>query len=229
MFLMTNNILIKSSQIKIDLKFTVETQKEINTKIEPKILNTEVLAIGLSNQLYRIKTFDSYIPIMDMHGYGLLFFKSKKGYVIYLQQFEEQNLYNLQSIFDIKFRNDSNRYCLHEYLDSTNDIGILMNFETDSLHVTVNGKECINYKINRRLFPEPKVALTFGGYSSTLSPIQVKMHEISIYKGSQASAQDFEPTFHNDVDTFIKTLDKYDPLHGQNASFSNLMLTQVYL
>jgi len=224
---MTNNIIIKSSQIKIDVNFTVEHQKELNSKATPKILNTEVLAIGLSNQLYRIKTFDPYIPVMDMDGYGLLFFKSSKGYVIYLQKFEEQNLYNLQSAFDIKFKSDSRRFCYHEYLNSKNEVSILMNFETESLHVTVNGKKCIDYKINKRLFPEPKVALTFGGYSSSLSPIQLKMHETSIYKGTSLSSQEFEPTFHNDVDTFIRNVDKYDPLHNQNASFSNVMLTQV--
>lgn len=226
-FLMTNNILVKSSQVKVDLSFTVETRQEPETKAKPTIHTSEVFIVGLSSQLYRIKTFDKFVPIADMHGYGLIFFKSKGGYMIYLEQFEEQNLYNMQTTFNIEVPKDTRRYCMHEYLNTRNDLKIWMNFETETLHVSINDKKCIEYQINTRLFPEPKVAFTFVGYSSNVSPLQLKINETSIYKGVMPSGKDFEQTFHNDVDTFIKTLDKYDPLHGQNASFSNIMLTQV--
>lgn len=226
-FLMTNNIMVKSSHIKVDMSFTIEQRREPATKSKGKISTTEVLVVGLSNNLYRIKSFDPFVPIVDMHGYGLLFFKSKEGYIVYLEQFEEQNLYNLQTAFDIEVSADPRRLCTYEYLGVKTDLQILMNFETETIHVMINGHRCIDYKINNRLFTEPKIALTFAGFSSNLNPIQIKMHETSISKGAYASAKDFEQTFHNDVDSFIKTLNKYDPKHGQNASFSNVMLTQV--
>lgn len=219
--------MVKSSQININLSFSVEQQKTSAENPQKRINSSEVLIIGLSNELYRIKTFDQYIPVVDVHGYGLMFFKSNEGYVVYLEHFEEQNLYNLQAVFDENIKEDPRHYCNHDYLDITNDVKIAMNFEAETLHVTINGKSCINYKINKRLFPEPKVALTLAGYSSAVNPIQVTVYEVSMYKTTIPSAIEFASTFHSDMDTFISHVDKYDPLHEQNASFSNIMLTQV--
>lgn len=226
-FLMTNNIIVRSTQLKIDLSFSVESRKEPAVKSKGKINTTEVLAVGLSNQLYRIKSFDAFVPAIDLHGYALLFFRSQEGYIAYLHQVEEQSLYNLQSAFTIDVGADPRRMCPYEYIGVKTDLTILVDYDSDTMRVNINNKPCIEYKINRRLFPEPKVAFTFSGFSSNLNPIALRVHEVSISKGVLPSSALFEPTFHADVDSFIRNVNKYDPLHGQNASFSNVMLTQV--
>lgn len=227
---MTNNLLVKADEIKFNLNFTVTSNDKPAIRTKGMIDKPEVLVVGLSNNIYRIKTFDQYLPNFDLSGYGILMFKSSEGYIVLLEQFEEQNLFNLKMAFDKTFKYDKRRYCSHNYLDATTNIQVHMNFKTESIHVYVNGESCINYKINTRLFPEPKVALTFAGYSSNISPIQLNVHETSIYKGMLLSQmRNSTEVFHNDVDTFINTLDTYDPLHSKNASFSNIMLVQVSL
>lgn len=219
--------MVKSSHIDISMNFKVEKQKNETAGRNPRIRFPEAFAIGLSNHLYRIQAFHESIPVFDLRGYGIVFFKSEEGYIVHLKQFEDQTLYNLPAIYEANYKRDPRLYCKHDYTAASNDVQISLNFETENLHIYINGKSCIEYKINQRLFPEPKVALSFVGYSGELSPIQIRMNEVSIYKGKRVSAQELEPVFHNDVDTFIHNLDKYDPLHGSNASFSNIMLTQV--
>lgn len=223
---MTNNIMVKSGKVRIDLSFSIDKSKYI-PKSKPKTANGEVFAVGLSGSLYRIKTFTEKLPVFDMHGYGLMLFKSKAGYVVYLEQFEEQNLYSLPAIFKTDIKKTPERFCLYDYIDKKTEMRIIMDFEAETLRVDVNGNKCIEYRIDTRFFPEPKMAFTLAGYSSKSSLVQMQLHETSIYKSTITAAKEFDSVFHNDVDTFMNHIEMYDPLHSKNASFSNVILTQV--
>lgn len=224
---MTNNLMLKGAQINITLNITVRQAPKAAKSATTRPIGSEVLVLSLSNNLYRIKTFNSSVPVFDLHGYGLMFFKSAEGYVAYLEQFEEQNLFDLQTVPSLNYKADARRFCHYDYMDSDTEVKVEMNFETEAFHIRLNGKDCINYKVNTRLFTEPKVAVTFGGFSKGANPISVRLNEVSLYKSKNPSAQEFQKTFHNDVDTFINALDWHDPLHSLNASFSNILLTQV--
>jgi hypothetical protein len=222
---MTNNLILKSSKLFFQIKLNVvqDFTKFTGTEKIP-FNNDEVIVFSLSPNLYPIKTFDQFSSGNYLDGFSVFMFRKDNKSYLFLDQMEKYSNFDLQMIFT-KNMYDNRTYCEIDYLNVDSiSLKFFLDFSTGNFHVYYNDKNCINYRINQRLFYENKAALTITGYSSQKSPVQFTMSELSIFKEIYTDQQ--QESFHSSITSFNAAMEKYNPLHQNNTSITNLLLIQ---
>ena len=164
---------------------------------------------------------------MNVHGLAVFFFRGNDGKGrVYLKEFQVAGNYNVREVFTDNIDYDPRLSCEHEYLNTQTHLNITLDFRKATVHVNINDKQCIEYRISEGLFPQERSTVSFFGYSSEMTPIMLTMQEISIYKMvSLLTAA--EASFTGSVDGLIKSIQTHDSAHFQNASLSNVLLVDV--
>jgi len=187
---------------------------------------TEVLGINLSNRPFDIKEYKGVGIVYPLQGYSFLFFRGNKQNLAYLETHENLTMYNLAMAFHSQTKYTQGRYCNFNYVNTTSIIDLELNFDEGMFKSSINGQSCHSYKINRKIFPENKASVSFMGYSTNVSPIQVKVNDLSIYKVVNSTVTT-NTTFHSDTHSFINALSTHDLDYAKNISLSNLLLINV--
>lgn len=222
-FLVTNNLILKSPKVYFKLNLTISQDFGQGENSENGINSDEVIVFSLSPNLYPIKTFDSFSTRVFLDGYSVFMFrKNGKGY-LFLDQMENYSNFDLQLIFNSSMHDDRT-FCEIDYLNKESNINFSLDFENGNFHVFFNDQNCITYRINQRIFYENKAALTITGYSSQKSPVQLKLNELSVFKHIYVNNK--RESFHSSIENFSASMDKYNPLHKNNTSLSNILLIQ---
>ena len=224
-FLITNNLILKSSKVYFKLNITVVQDFDKSKKSQNGINSDEVMVFSLSPNLYPIKTFDQFSTKMYLDGYCVFMFRQNGKSYLFLDQVQDYANYDLQLIFNTNLHDDRT-YCEIDYLNKDSQINFFLDFDTGNFHVFFNDKNCISYRINQRLFYENKAALTITGYSSQRSPVQMKLNELSVFKQVYIDNSRDKESFHSSIDSFSASMDKYNPLHKNTTSLSNILLIQ---
>lgn len=222
--LLTNNLVPKGSQLHFSIAFKVELDSSRAPKKPSAVKNTEVIAFDFSNRLYSIKEFDERATVADLGGYSLFFFRRAGRQLALLKPMTDQGLYNLQMVFEEEARAENGLSCAYDYLNAETQLDVFFDFDHNLFRVVINGKPCVTYSIDERLFPTPKATLSLVAYGSSAAPLslQVKTVQISKVPLLDASAK----PFHADADSLLRSLHEHDPLYHQSASLTNVLLLQ---
>lgn len=224
--MLTNNIPIISNRIKFSFNITVDEDFSKMTDSETRLTKTEVLAINLSNNSLDIRQYIAGGIVYPLQGYTLLFYRGSKKPIAYLEIHENLTKYSLAAAFHSQNKYSQGRYCTHSYVNSTSVIDVELNFDSGRLTSSINEQPCHSYRIDKKIFPENKATFSFMGYSSNVSPIQVKVNDLSIFKAINAT-DTVNSTFHADTNAFISSIAAYDHGYAKNVSLSNILLINV--
>jgi hypothetical protein len=218
---------VKSPHIDFFFNFTTFHNPSKGEHISSQINQKEVFAFSFAPQPYNIKNFDQYATISDMQGLGLFFFRPGEKGLVYMKEFIEPGPYNLQLIYSENYGFDKRMYCEYDYLNTTTFLKATLDFSQGTIHIYINSKLCISYRLSEKIFPTFKSTVSLVGYSSKVSPFMMKMNEISIYKESTMMPS-IDP-FHSNLNSLVANLHQYDTHHSNNASLSNIMIVEVEL
>lgn len=218
---------MKSPRIEFTFNFTTTHNPDVKLNSTANIKEKEVLVFSTSPEVYDIKTFDTAQTVMNVHGLAVFFFRGNDGKGrVYLKEFQTPGNYNVREVFTDNIDYDPRLSCEHEYLNAQTYLNITLDFRKSTVHVNINDKQCIEYRISNGLFPQERSTVSFFGYSSQTAPISLTLHEISIYKMVSLLTAT-EASFTGSVDGLIKSIHSYDSAHFQNASLSNVLLVDV--
>ena len=221
-FLLTNNLVFTSEKLVFEMDMTINEDFSKSAKDKNLVKTSEVLYFNFNRRAYRIKQFDAYSTNVYMSGITVFMFRHKGENIIYLKDFTFSENYNLQMIFGENYKRDGRLYCKQQYLNKRSKLMFSMDFTKNEFHVYYNDTLCIQYKLSTNSYPDHKSTLTFSGYSTTLAPLNIKLHECSIYKYTSS----FDNAFHSNIQQFNNALNTYNPAHSERSSLSNILLMQ---
>ncbi len=100
-----------------------------------------------------------------------------------------------------------------------------MDFPNKILTIYTDGQKCLDLNLNQNEFQLEKLGFSFTGFSSWRSPIQIKLHELSILKQVKPELK-YGPNFDFDTYYLRDSVNHYDKLHKDQSSISNLLLLE---
>ena len=162
---------------------------------------------------------------MELKGYNLYFFRrKKKGYILLKKQINYQ-LTNLQSIFRTTFRRkNENMYCEYDYLNQETKMKVNFDFENNTFKVKINNSDCINLDIDRNIFYEEKVGITFTGYSTKLAPVKIELNNLQVEKYAFPIIE--EEIFHANVNNFVTAYNQFGEKYKlESSNIANVLLS----
>lgn len=224
--LITNNLIIKAPRVEFIYNFKVEHKQDTDLN-EGDISGKEILVLQISPEIYDISTFDDKQSIMHSHGIALFFFRDSNGAgIIQYKEFSINGMYNVREVYTEDFGTDNRLKCAYNYLNVNTRLNITMNFQTSTIHVVVNGLNCIEYRISQEIFSQNRATTGLFGFSTSTSLINLIVEEISIYKMvSILTTQD--ASFTSNANEMFASIRNFDKTHFQNASLSNILLINV--
>lgn len=228
-FLLTNNLIVNSPKINFYLNFQAILKKKKDRKKSKKkalIKSNEVMILAFSPEMFREMSFNKKSTEIELKGYIIYFFRKNKKRYILLKKNINPELTNLQSIFKTQLRKHTNNsYCEYNYLNQETDLKIEFNFEKNTFKVKVNNSECISTDIDKNIFIENKVSLTFSGFSTYSAPINIQLNSLQIEKFAVPFLQ--EEIFHANLNNFISAYTQFDDKYNLENNVGNILLTSA--
>ena len=221
-FLITNNLVFTSEKLIFDLDMTIKEDFSKSAKDKNLVKTSEVLFFNFGERIYRIKQFDAYSTRVYLEGITVFLFRHKGSNIFFLKDFKFSENYNLQMVFNENYTTDGRLYCKQQYKNKRNKIKFSLDFINKKFNVYINDILCIQYEIPKNSYENHKSTLTFSGYSTSLAPLKINLHECSIYKYTAS----YNDSFHSNIETFNQALNTLNPRHEKNSSLSNILLVQ---
>lgn len=215
---------MRSPRLEFIYNFTVNVKSELN---RPHAKFGEVLAFGVSPVINDIKQFDENQTVVYANGDFIFLFRTPEGKgIFYLKEFEGNTKFDFREILTEKYQGETTRFCEYDYINKTTMLNITVDFETGTIVVKVNGKDCIMTRVSESIFSGQKATTLATGLSTHITPINLVMHEISISKMAAILTADVQK-FTDSIQNMISTVATMDPDYYKNTSLSNVLMINV--
>ena len=223
-FLCTNNLVLRSPTIEFSLNMTLSLDPTADRSNSTK---KEVVVINFSQEMADIRDFDENLTSYWVQGISLFLFRDDNNAgTVFMKEFEQKTKFDAREVFRTDFKSDRKAFCNAEFVNKDTVFKAVLDFSKSTFSVTVDGEECLVSRIDERVFPVEKAAVSLMGFSTEQAKASLSLNHVTISKLAVPLTTD-KDHFASNMYNLEAAIMEHDPDFYNNTSLSTLFLMNV--